>query len=325
MAGRSPAGVKPEEANVGITLPEGFDPSQPQKVVVVFSTDDKGGGHLKAMHRLGGITARNGWSPSPPPGPVLENNLSPEWHAAMIYAGLRAMEEKYPEAKSWRFFTGGNSGGGLRSAMMSCALLKKSYPAIRARNCPPASRGMRTGITTTSSSMRTFHGARCRKASRSSSRNTRDPPAPRAPTHFSPEWPSNATSASDSSTSLEIRWTCSCRSTGARSTKPSSGRSILLKRHPTCFGRPIAKKARTKEPALAHRASLASAPVCGAHDDTRPPSPRGRPVGPKARPPQVPRHAALEWLFAAPVSAPCAPPPARASSRNHARQNEIDD
>ncbi len=128
MAGRSPAGVKPEEANVGIMLPEGFDPSQPQKVLVVFSTDDNGGDHLKAMPRFGGIASRNGWVAIAATGPVLENNLSPEWHAAMIYAGLRALEEKYPKAKSWRFFTGGNSGGGLRSAMMSCALLKKGYP-----------------------------------------------------------------------------------------------------------------------------------------------------------------------------------------------------
>jgi hypothetical protein len=128
MAGRSPAGEKPEEATVGIMLPEGFDPSQPQKVLVVFSTDDNGGDHLKAMPRFGGIATRNGWVAIAAKGPVLENNLSPEWHAAMIYAGLRALEERYPRAKTWRFFTGGNSGGGLRSAMMSCALLKKGYP-----------------------------------------------------------------------------------------------------------------------------------------------------------------------------------------------------
>ena len=128
LAGRSPGGVKPEEANVGVILPDGFDPSQPQKVLVVFSTDDNGGDHLKAMPRFGGIASRNGWVALAATGPVLENTLSPEWHAAMIYAGLRALEEKYPHARSWRFFTGGNSGGGLRSAMMSCALLKKGYP-----------------------------------------------------------------------------------------------------------------------------------------------------------------------------------------------------
>jgi hypothetical protein len=128
MAGRSPAGVKPEEATVGLMLPEGFDPSQPQKVLVVFSTDDNGGAHLKPLPRFGGIATRQGWVAIAATGPVLEEKLSPEWHAAMIYAGLRALEEKYPQAKTWRYFTGGNSGGGLRSAMMSCALLKKGYP-----------------------------------------------------------------------------------------------------------------------------------------------------------------------------------------------------
>ena len=128
MAGRSPAGVNPEEASVGIMLPAGFDPSKPQKVLVVFSTDDNGGDHLKAMPRFGGIATRNGWVAIAATGPALENKLTPNWHAAMIYAGLRALEEKYPRAKTWRFFTGGNSGGGLRSAMMSCALLKKGYP-----------------------------------------------------------------------------------------------------------------------------------------------------------------------------------------------------
>jgi hypothetical protein len=128
LAGRSPAGGPPEEATVGIMLPEGFDPAQPQKVLVVFSTDDNGGDHLKAMPRFGGIASRNGWVAIAAKGPVLENKLSPEWHAAMIYAGLRSLEEKYPRAKTWRFFTGGNSGGGLRSAMMACALLKKGYP-----------------------------------------------------------------------------------------------------------------------------------------------------------------------------------------------------
>ncbi|MFZ4482584.1 MAG: hypothetical protein ACOYOL_01220 [Chthoniobacterales bacterium] len=128
MAGRSPAGVTPAEATVGLMLPEGFDPSQPQKVLVVFSTDDNGGAHLKPMPRFGGIATRNGWVAIAATGPVLEEKLPPEWHAAMIYAGLRALEERYPDAKKWRFFTGGNSGGGLRSAMMSCALLKKGYP-----------------------------------------------------------------------------------------------------------------------------------------------------------------------------------------------------
>jgi hypothetical protein len=128
MAGRSPAGVTPAEATVGLMLPEGFDPSQPQKVLVVFSTDDNGGAHLKPMPRFGGIATRNGWVAIAATGPVLEEKLPPEWHAAMIYAGLRALEERYVDAKKWRFFTGGNSGGGLRSAMMSCALLKKGYP-----------------------------------------------------------------------------------------------------------------------------------------------------------------------------------------------------
>lgn len=128
LAGRSPGGVTPEEATVGIMLPEGFDPAQPQKVLVVFSTDDNGGDHLKALPRFGGVATRNGWVAIAAMGPVQENKLTPEWHAAMIYAGLRALEERYPKAKTWRFFTGGNSGGGLRSAMMSCALLKNGYP-----------------------------------------------------------------------------------------------------------------------------------------------------------------------------------------------------
>ncbi len=128
LAGRSPGGAKPEEATVGIMLPEDFDPAKPQKVLVVFSTDDNGGAHLKAMPRFGGVATRNGWVAIAATGPVLENNLPAAWHAAMIYAGLRALEEKYPGAKNWRYFVGGNSGGGLRSSMMACALLKQGYP-----------------------------------------------------------------------------------------------------------------------------------------------------------------------------------------------------
>ncbi|MBE2179664.1 MAG: hypothetical protein IAE97_04270 [Chthoniobacterales bacterium] len=128
LAGRSPGGAKPEDATVGLMLPEGFDPSKPQKVLVVFSTDDNGGAHLKAMPRFGGVATRNGWVAIAATGPVLENNLPAAWHAAMIYAGLRALEEKYPGAKNWRYFVGGNSGGGLRSSMMACALLKQGYP-----------------------------------------------------------------------------------------------------------------------------------------------------------------------------------------------------
>jgi hypothetical protein len=128
MAGKSPLGVKPEEATVGIMLPVGFDPAQPQKVLVVFSTDDNGGDHFKAMPRFGGIATRKGWVAIAATGPVLEEKLSPEWHAAMIYAGLRALVERYPDAGKWRYFCGGNSGGGLRSSMMTCALLKMGYP-----------------------------------------------------------------------------------------------------------------------------------------------------------------------------------------------------
>lgn len=128
LAGRSPAGVKPDEATVGLMLPEGFDPSKPQKVLVVFSTDDNGGAHLKALPRFGGVATRNGWVAIAATGPVLENKLSPEWHAAMIYAGLRALRDRFPGAEKWRYCVGGNSGGGLRSSMMACALLDAGYP-----------------------------------------------------------------------------------------------------------------------------------------------------------------------------------------------------
>lgn len=127
-AGQGPGGVVPDEATVGVVIPEGFDPARPQKVLVVFSTDDNGGAHVGALGRFGPIAARHGWLALAANGPVLDKSVAPEWHAIMVLAGLRALEEEWPGLREWPMFTGGNSGGASRASMIACGLLKAGYP-----------------------------------------------------------------------------------------------------------------------------------------------------------------------------------------------------
>jgi hypothetical protein len=127
LAGKSPAGVLPEEATVSFLLPPGFDPSKPQNVMVVFATDDGGGAHVQALPRFARVANEAGWVAIAANGPVTEKSLSPGWHAAMIFAGLRALKEKYPAAEGWDYYVAGNSGGALRGSMMACALLSEDY------------------------------------------------------------------------------------------------------------------------------------------------------------------------------------------------------
>lgn len=127
QAGTSPGNVAPTEATVAVRLPNNFDPNQPQRVLLVFATDDGGGAHVRSLPRLGRIAQEVGWVAMAANGPVLEKNLPPEWHATMVLAGLRALAEKYPNLKTWSFYPGGNSGGGLRSSMMVPALQAAGY------------------------------------------------------------------------------------------------------------------------------------------------------------------------------------------------------
>lgn len=127
-AGRSPGGQLAEEATVGVVLPEGFDPARPQRLLVVFSTDDNGGAHVGALGRFGPVAARQGWVAVAANGPVLDRSVAPEWHAVMILAGLRALEKEWPQLREWQIFTGGNSGGAARASMMACGLLAEGYP-----------------------------------------------------------------------------------------------------------------------------------------------------------------------------------------------------
>lgn len=127
LAGTSPGGVEPTEATMALMLPRDFDPSKRNKVLVVFATDDNGGAHVKALPRFGRIANEAGWLAMAVNGPVLEKNLTPQWHAAMVLAGLRELENRYPGAKGWEFYAGGNSGGAARASMMTGPMLAEGY------------------------------------------------------------------------------------------------------------------------------------------------------------------------------------------------------
>lgn len=127
MAGTSPGGVLPTEATMALMLPRNFDPSKRHKVLVVFATDDNGGAHVKALPRFGQIANEAGWVAMAANGPVLEKNLTPQWNAAMVLAGLRELESRYPGAKEWEFYTGGNSGGAARASMMTAPMIAGGY------------------------------------------------------------------------------------------------------------------------------------------------------------------------------------------------------
>ncbi len=126
-ADKSPAGIMPTHAEVGWMPAPGLADGGEKKLFIVFSTDDGGGAHVRALPRFGGPANELGWSALAANGPVLEEKLKQPWHFTMIQAALRALEEEYPDLKKWPIAVGGNSGGAKRASLMAAYLSKEGY------------------------------------------------------------------------------------------------------------------------------------------------------------------------------------------------------
>lgn len=114
-----PSGVQPMQPvlRLSVTVPPGFDPEKPQKVIFVRATisgNAGSGGHRIAIPAFMEAAQQLGWvivSADNPAGIPRENVLD----AATLRTACNMLEQAWPAFRTWTFATGGFSGGGTSS------------------------------------------------------------------------------------------------------------------------------------------------------------------------------------------------------------------
>lgn len=108
---------------IGLAVPEGFDPSMPQRVFIascaVNNEREARAGNLGVAGMYAGACVANGWVCF-----VYDSNIGRSNHNADMFAAFGKLAEQWPGFKDWQFAVGGFSGGA-KSCFDPCGLLVK--------------------------------------------------------------------------------------------------------------------------------------------------------------------------------------------------------
>lgn len=127
MAGKSPSGFVPTNAEVFIALPNDFKPQAGQRVLAVVP-DFKSEEELEKLVRTHAeVAAPKGWLVLTAHCPTPDEFPTEGLYAACITATMRHLADKYPGADEWPLFLAGSSMGSGRACLASGALIKKGF------------------------------------------------------------------------------------------------------------------------------------------------------------------------------------------------------
>lgn len=127
MAGKSPSGFVPTNAEVFIALPTDFKPQARQRVLAVVP-DFKSEEELEKLVRLHAeVAALKGWVVLTAHCPTPDEFPTDGLYAACITATMRHLAAKYPGADEWPIFLAGSSMGAGRACLASGALIKEGF------------------------------------------------------------------------------------------------------------------------------------------------------------------------------------------------------
>ena len=127
MAGKSPSGFVPTNAEVFIALPNDFKPEAGQRVLAVVP-DFKSEEELEKLVRLHAeVAVPKGWVVLTAHCPTPDEFPTDGLYAACITATMRHLASKYPGAEEWPLFLAGSSMGAGRACLASGALIKEDF------------------------------------------------------------------------------------------------------------------------------------------------------------------------------------------------------
>ena len=127
MAGKSPSGFVPTNAEVFIATPKDFKPQAGQRVLAVVP-DFKSEEELEKLVRLHAeVAVPKGWVVLTAHCPTPDEFPTDGLYAACITATMRHLAGKYPGAEEWPLFLAGSSMGAGRACLASGALIKEDF------------------------------------------------------------------------------------------------------------------------------------------------------------------------------------------------------
>ncbi len=127
MAGKSPSGFVPTNAEVFIAVPKDFKPQAGQRVLAVVP-DFKSEEELEKLVRLHAkVAAPKGWLVFTAHCPTPDEFPTDGLYAAVISATMRHLAGKYPGAEEWPLYVAGSSMGAGRASLASGALIKEDF------------------------------------------------------------------------------------------------------------------------------------------------------------------------------------------------------
>ncbi len=127
MAGKSPSGFVPTNAEVFIALPKDFMPQAGQRVLVVVP-DFKSEEELEKLVKLhAGVAAPKGLVVFTAHCPTPDEFPTDGLYAAVISATMRHLASKFPGAEEWPLCIAGSGMGAGRASLASGALIKEDF------------------------------------------------------------------------------------------------------------------------------------------------------------------------------------------------------
>ncbi len=127
MAGKSPSGFVPTNAEVFIAVPKDFKPQAGQRMLAVVP-DFKSEEELeKLVRQHAGVAVPKGWVVLTAHCPTPDEFPTDGLYAAVISATIRHLASKYPGAEEWPLYLAGSSMGAGRAGLASGALIKADF------------------------------------------------------------------------------------------------------------------------------------------------------------------------------------------------------
>lgn len=127
MAGKSPSGFVPANAEVFIATPKDFKPQAGQRVLAVVP-DFKSEEELeKLVRQHAEVAAQKGWVVFTAHCPTPDEFPTDGLYAAVISGTMRHLAGKYPGAEEWPLYVAGSSMGAGRASLASGALIKGDF------------------------------------------------------------------------------------------------------------------------------------------------------------------------------------------------------
>lgn len=127
MAGKSPSGFVPTNAEVFIAMPKDFKPQAGQRVLAVVP-DFKSEEELeKLVRQHAEVAVPKGWVVLTAHCPTPDEFPTDGLYAAVISGTMRHLASRYPGAEDWPLFIAGSSMGAGRASLASGALIKEDF------------------------------------------------------------------------------------------------------------------------------------------------------------------------------------------------------